>query len=205
MCTPLALGLITGTATVLSTATAITAAAQQANAQKEANQRAAEQAAAQATQKNYQANIAAQQEAAIETRERFNIRKAEQETLGSNIAEASASGLRGGYLQDVSQAIQLDAREQEAGLTVQRMFFESARRQGGAVTEMQRANMVDNLPSYDNTGLTITQGILGGLSTGLNVYSAGADSGFFDKKKPKTPAMSVSQASSQYASLGWDY
>ena len=200
MCTPLILGITAAVTAVASTATSIAAQAQQAKAQKEANQRAAEQAAAQATQKNYQANIAAQQEAAIETRERFNIRKAEQEPLGSNIAEASASGLRGGYLQDVSQAIQLDAREQEAGLTVQRMFFESARRQGGAVTEMQRANMVDNLPSYDNTGLTITQGILGGLSTGLDVYSAGKASGFFDKKK--TVVAGKSTPMSKYTYVG---
>ena len=179
MCNPAIPAIIMG---VVSAAMSAAQASQAARQQADANQRAAEQAAAKATAQNLQANAASRQKAAVEARQRLDVQKQASAQAGANVTSAAQQGLQGNYLADVSQALNLSEAEQQSAITVQSLFGQQAARYGAANTAQSNLNMVDTLPRGGSAGLAIGQAVVGGLSTGLSVYGAAADSGLFGGK-----------------------
>ena len=169
-------------ATVASTTTSVIAASNAAQAQEDSNQRAAEQAAKQASMRNAAQNQAAQEQATAEMRQRFSLEKERAQAQASN--QAQFAGMEGGFLGDVSNAVELSAADEKSALTVQGLFYDENAQIQGATTQLQMDNRIGNLPTGGSTGLTIASSLVDGLSTGVNVGGAVLSSGVFQDKKP---------------------
>jgi hypothetical protein len=192
MCTPL---LVAIPMMIVSTALSLAQASAAAQAQGEANQRAVEQAAAKATAQGIQANSASRQRAGVEARQRFDVDKAAAAQSGRNITAASNQNIKGNYLVDVTQALNLSAGEQQSAITVQSLYAHQAARLGAANTAQSNLNFVDSLPRGGSKGLAIAGAVVGGISTGLSVYGAASDAGLGKGAGPGTDTFSYTSPS----------
>ena len=87
--------------------------------------------------------------------------------------------IRDSFLTDVNRSLNLSIDEKQSAIAMQEMFNQDNTRMGGSFNNLALNNTISNMPQGGSSGLAIATGVVGGLSTGINVGSSIYNSGAF--------------------------